>query len=361
MTDAKPQPLDLDYYRDALRAALSSDWLDAIGPTGEGPPQALQAAFRLAVDLGWCRLFDLDAGDLDGSLPAPWALAAARAESDLLTHWQEDALALPRRWAECDDPAEAEELCTDLLERRMESWAAYVVIDEAHADCLEEDGDRAGLFARAVSVLLDRLEAFDRALRAESELLSVAVGTSRLEFWRGRLAPEFHEPLPWWLDERFRVAADETRRRALATLPRPALWRRRRLQGGRLWGHAAGRVPPCAPASLAAASAPVREPLPGAVLAWLSPDGAQRALLVLPEWTTPQTDQTLRPVNFVRSADDVPAVDLAGALVLLAGVEGRIDDRGRAWVRLADLRGAEDLTLHVGEALDLWQPSEEND
>jgi hypothetical protein len=361
MTERKPN-CDRARYREALRASLASPRLAQIGPTGEGPPQALQAAFRLAIDLGWCRLLAIDLGQLPGSLPIPRALAAARAQTDELICWGRDASDLSAHWSRCDDPEEAEALCVRQLERRMDAWASYIVLDAVYLECLEDRDEREHLVTAAVNELVDRLSAFDRALQGEMELLSLVCNSTLLDSWRHSLAPPFRDPLPWWLDGRLERAAKEAQERALASLPGAEVWKERRhqLEPGQFWGHRPDRLPALSPPLLAEAAPRRGDPLPALVLSWQSPDGSWRARLVLPEWSTPEIDEQARPVTFTRSRDDTPAAELNGLLMLLAGVEGRIA-QGQAWFRLAQLREADDLTLHVGEMLELWQPIEEGD
>jgi hypothetical protein len=361
MSERKTNVPDALSYQEALRAALSDAGLDAIGPTGEGPPAALRAALRLACALGWCRLLAVTPGDLDGSLTVPWALAGARALGREVDRSIQDARSLGPRWDQSDDPLEGEDLCVGLLQNRMDAWAGYVAIDEAYLGCLEDRDERTEAFTAAVHDLLDRLSAFDQALQAEVELLSLATNTTLLDYWRQGLAEEFRDPLPWWLDGRLEEAARLAEERVLATLPGPEAWKQRRrvLAPGRSWGYPVTRLPPCEPAPLAAAAAPGAGSLPGAVLGWLSPDGAWLAELVLPERSTPEREEEDWPLTFVHAGDGAPAAELAGARVLLGGVEGNIDPAGQARFRLGVLRGAEELTLHVGEALDLWHPVEE--
>src|SRR5262249_34712833 len=114
---------------DALRAALVQEELAEFGRAGPVTERAREAACDLAVAVGRCRLFGSEPGeDLDGTLPAPVALAAAVALAERLRGWAEEASTLGRRWDENDDPIEAEDLCLDLLEMRMDAWAAYVAI-----------------------------------------------------------------------------------------------------------------------------------------------------------------------------------------------------------------------------------------
>src|SRR5262249_20963778 len=145
--------------------------------------------------------------------------------------------------------------------------------------------------------------------------------------------------------------------RALASLPSPEAWKERRriLAPDHRWGHPEARLPPCL-TSVAAAAPASKEPLPGAVLVWLAPDGQLRAELVLPEWTTPQLDEELWLLAFVRVSDGAMATERVGTPVRLAGVESEIDQEGRAGFSLSDLRGTDDLVLHVGADLELWHP-----
>jgi hypothetical protein len=342
--------------RDDLRDALADPDVRASGSDGQ------RAAYRLAVALGRCRLFDVAPGDdLDGVPPPPLAVAAATELARLLEIWATEAERMDERWDAARDPAEADELCAGLLGARMDAWAACLVLDEAYHDCAAEGSPQLGDVGAALDRTHAALDRFDEALERQTDVLATITGTRLLDNWRALLAPAFAEDLPWWLDRRLEEAADRTNAEAVRTLPGAAVWAEVRRQASRF--PSAGPVLPLVGGGLLAAADTPGTAIAtlGQTLCWLSPEGTWRAELLLPPKFTPEEETRRRPLNFTRHADDYPAVELAGRPVWLASVERTIDDKGQVWFRLADLRGTAELRLGVGSPTEMWRYAPQGD
>jgi hypothetical protein len=190
-------------WREELAHALAQPELADV--TSDTEP-VRRAAYWLAVVLGNCRLRGLDLGDRDGSLPAPVALAAGRWLVDLLGHWSQDARRLEERLQEATD-TEANDACFDLLEARMEAWAAFVAIDEAYQTSLAGWQARQAEFGELIDMLLDGIEELDRRMQGQTDLLSLVAPYPLLDNWKRSLGPTYAEVLPWWLDGTLEAAA----------------------------------------------------------------------------------------------------------------------------------------------------------
>jgi hypothetical protein len=327
MSDARAPADDPLGCRAAVERALAQPELAPFSAGGAAEDAAgLQAAYRVAVALGECRLFGVSLpDDLGGVMPTSLGLAAARQLQSYLDQWVEQARALEQRWAE-RDPVAGEDLCLEVVETRMEAWAAFVAVDEAYADCLGERDPLAGRFAGQLDAVLDRLEAWDGLLQQHVVLLSVAADTQLLGNWRANLAGNFRQPLPWWLDGCLEEAARQ--------LPHLPFGRRRR------W------LPAVVPTRvLAAETSPAAEEAASG-LKWLSPDGRFRAYLTIPGRVT---DTTILVVA-VLTADDRPATELAGQPMTVAGFSAQLTESGRANLPAAQLEAhaAEEPRLTVG-------------
>jgi len=328
-------------YRDDLRDALTDPDLKALGPDGE------RAAYRVALALGRCRLFGVAPGDdLNGVMPAPMATAAASDLTRLLLAWAAKAGRLGELWDATDDPAEADNLCAGLLGARMSAWAVGFALDEAYADCLEGDPARSAL-AAAIDRMQNALDPFDEELERHSDVLATVTGTRLLDGWRAFLAPAFREDLPWWLDGRLEEAAEQLKAEAAATLPGKSFWAVLHERLVQLLGRVPV-LPPMGAWNFAHADVPgTTAVVPGQTLCWMSPLEEWRLELELPKTFSPEEENRLRPLNFTRLSDDQPALELAGRRFRLGSVLLNIDDKGQAWVRLADLREAGKLRLRV--------------
>jgi hypothetical protein len=309
----------------------------------DAPAEARAAALRLAVAIGRCRLFGVDAGEQDGSLPTNAATAAAAELAIALEQWRDDALSHPKRFDEAA-PLEAEDLCADLLEQRMAAWAAFVAIEESYDDALDASDPNLEALHDAMEEALNRLEKFDGLLTQEEflSLLSVTAGSRLLDNWRGMLAPSYRDPPPWWLDG----TLEEVARRTAESFQSAEVAARR---GG---GRAAQRWFEIA-AVAAAAPSSVEAPF----LSWTSPDGDAFALL--PRKAGSPDDVAL--VEF-SDRDGRPLVALAGRTVRLGDLRSTVDGEGRARFLAGDLaelaaRRPAPPKLVVGEEGAVWTPT----
>jgi hypothetical protein len=109
----------------------------------------------------------------------------------------------------------------------METWAAYVAIDDAYADLIPDHGHALEDF----SGLLAGLQEFDEALLQERHLLSVAAETGVLAQWCQVLARPHQEVLPWWLNGTLEEAAREVHQAARRAQMSETVWRRLGRQG----------------------------------------------------------------------------------------------------------------------------------
>ena len=334
-TPLPPDPADHRGLRADLADARALSGLD--GPGTEAPA----AAYRLAVALGRCRLAGVAVDDLCGPLPAAVAAAAADELCVRLAGWTDDARRLSERWDQAADLPAAEALSLSLLAARLEAWAAWVAIDESCQAAVERGEANLDSTAAVLDRVLDALDAFDRELQAQRNLLAVAAETGLLAGWRAALAQPYRAVLPWWLDGTLEAAAEASRRAVCAELPGPSAWARLRAAPGRIV-QAFPKELLGAPLAAAVLSAP-------RLLQWRSPDGRFVAVLAL----TGRETLSLR----IYTAAGEYATALAGQPVVLAGVRAVVDAEGRATFALPTLRAAgADLRLEVGSDAVVWQP-----
>lgn len=160
---------------------------------------ARRAAYQLAVALGHCRLFGVDLGEADGTLPVSVATAATLQWSAYLGDWILQAERLAQAWVDADEEVEALDASNDLLTARMESWAVFLATDEAYQDALENKAAAHPRLRDALRAALDTLARFDETLQQNTVYLAPVAGTELLENWRRLLAAEYRVRLPWWL------------------------------------------------------------------------------------------------------------------------------------------------------------------
>ena len=376
MTVSDSQIYDPLGWLDELRDALGDPALDTCFSQEASPSQDVRhAAYRLAVAIGHCRLFGIEPPeDLDGTLPAVEAIVAAEQLREFVENWTEDARRLGARWDE-EEPEVGEALCAEVLEGRMDAWAAFVAIDEAYYDCKLAREPIATQFDGTLDRLLDALDQFDDVLQEPDNLalLSMLIGTELLKNWKQLLAGRYREVLPWWLDETLEAAERRIEQELAASEPGPETGKQlpeplkpvprsrtaslasHRSHHQRIFEIQSTFSTKGAPESLAA------DHLPS--LKWTSPDGEMHASLLCPARAA--ADELL-PLVFEHD-DDRAAADLSGKSVWLAGLESQIDEQGCTSFNLAELRKALDeggeLALEVGTSRVLWAsvPAEDAD
>ena len=248
--------------------------------------------------------------------PAWLATAAARRLVGLLDQAAADATNLPALWDDATGD-EAEDVVAGLLHARMDAWAAMLQLDEVLAYC-SDDADRDSLEA-AVESFEAAVDRFDRVLFTRQDYLATLTGTHLLDNFRHMLAPEFRDPLPWWLDGRLEsLPAEidaETDRLVAVTLgarpPMPATPTRGWLRAATSQTYAAAASAPASAATHAA-------------MRWRSPDSGTVAELVAPVVRQVMPERLV--LDFT-TAGRVPAVALGGRTCSLAGVETVIERR----------------------------------
>lgn len=203
MNPVPPPPAREDLpcgWRNALRRALADPALARFDddPT-VAQAEADWAAYTVAVALGRCRLFGAHLGEDDGSLGPAMGRAAARKWDAFLKEWTQAANEIPRHFHEADGAMELLDVALDPLVRRMDSWAAFVAIDEAYEEAQESAWPDRGEFGAQLDSCLEGLDRFDAALKEHIEYLAVASRTALLDNWRKMLTQEYTASLPWWL------------------------------------------------------------------------------------------------------------------------------------------------------------------
>jgi hypothetical protein len=344
-------------YAEMLRDALAQSDLATIRLGMPPSPPACQAAYRLALALGRCRLFGCDAGAADGTLPVEVAAAAGVDLCNWLELWRTHAERLGEDW-DAAPPVEGELICGDVLSARMSAWAALAAIEEAYFDAVDNDLQGKDSLEKTLDQVLDRLGKFDDALHQQQELLATLTATHLLDNWRRELGPEYREMLPWWLDGTLEVCSERLCKEMLASLPGPEAWKRLRerslAQGPAIMPlrrHSMDVVPvETAPAHLAAAG--TRDASSTHVVGWRSPDGRYRARLHLPTEVTRGGDEELW-LDF-STVDFDPAYELENQQIVLSDFELVIGSEARVVFRLAALqdarrRGVAELVLRVGQ------------
>jgi hypothetical protein len=331
-------------YRANLAEALSDAALDEFAERDTPSEAARLAAYELASALGMCQLLHIKPGpELDGILPPKMALAAADVLRTCVQRWTQNAKSLPDEWGECDDQSEADDLCLNLLDSRMECLACEAALSEAYLDAY----DLNDALAESLSSAIKRIDAarieFDEQLQKVADLLSTLALTNY--FSNGRaLFKHFvlEELLPWWLDGRIEEHGRHVDRMidwslsadAPGAPPSPQLLTLPETWSTALWPAAAAMA--CEPASRLSSA----EKAKTTIYEWVSPppNSKWRAILVVP--ATPELGDaaTLRLV--FRDRDDRALKELAGRIVTLATCRATINTDAFAEFLYEDLRKA---------------------
>ncbi|MGQ9506211.1 MAG: hypothetical protein ACUVQG_13790 [Thermogutta sp.] len=336
---------DIFGYIDEYQRALCDPALEEFDG-GSPSAEAKEAAARLAAALGFCRLFGLDPGEDDGTLPAPEALGAAEAVFQWVADVKEMVEELPRRWDEALDSIEADGLCADVLEGRMRIWAAEVALSEAALEAMNCADPLTDALNFKLDELASAVDELDRAIRVEEImfLLSTLVGTALLENWRSMLVEPYSIVLPYWLDgtlEEFHRRSEELVRKSAAEFT--VLMPRRVAAPQRSSDLIRNLVP------IAVAADATSEKPPVILLRWESPDGKYLAELPVPG--TPLVGQKL-VLKIMERESTNPATELAKTPVNLAGIEGILTEQAKMELAIEALKEAaeqaSELPLTVG-------------
>jgi len=335
---------DVFGYLEELRQALSNPDLEKFDANPD--EDAERAAARVAVALGYCRVFGLDAGEDAGVLPVAEALGAAHAFSTEVRELESDIDKLPGKWDMAEDGTEQESLCADILERRMDLWVGLIALNEAALEAILGDDAGAWTLSERLDSLSDAVDHLDDRIQQPEilGLLSTLVATELISNWRQLLVEPYASIPPYWLDGTLEEVDRQCQRALEQTLARFP----KRTGSAERARRAALVIRDLRPIALAADT-----PAPSApviLLRWRSPDG--RYLAQLPYARTPIVGQKVK-LTIRRAETSELADELAGATVDCAGDGGRLGPDARMDISLDVLRAAaqsaDELPLRVND------------
>lgn len=177
--------------------------------------QAIEAGAFFVQALGYCRLWAVDLGESDGTVPATILAPVCRLLAERVERQAESLSALESAIADSNggvEPLTESNLAShDAIQARMDAWAMYIAIEERVRMLLKsgEEGEEVdGMpFGQYFEKLLTAIEQWDCDLQARGDLLfeifREANGSHLLGNWRAALAPKYQEFPPWWLDLSF--------------------------------------------------------------------------------------------------------------------------------------------------------------
>ena len=312
-----PKQGEVTERRRAHAGEVMADLAGATAASLDALPQELPV--EAAVACGNCRLYGGVAPQI--MFPDWLATAAARRLATLLVQAADDADRLPELWADCTSD-EAEDIVASLLHARMDAWAASLQLDDV-AEHVDDDAIRSELEA-AMDTFDIALERLDRAIDMRQDYLSTLAGTRLLSNLRGMLAPEYHDPLPWWLDGRLEAKAAEVDVAIDKFLDRLSIEAEAVVPTQGLLTFAQLRPMLAQTYAAAAALASGIDPAVTHRLRWRSPDGSAFAVLVPPITRKPVPD---RIVLDITDASGRPALSLVALRCSFAGVDAEIKSR----------------------------------
>jgi hypothetical protein len=345
-----------------LKEALSHE-VFASGRAMLEDPLYQEASYQVAVSLGQCSVYGVQLPDeIDGVLPVQVAIAAAIWAQNLARKAADHAHSLPERWDRAF-PAEADQLCAELLQTRHEIWCATQAIHDAYEESLYAQDERLPQLEEAIDALGEACTELDDALSTPENLslLSTLASLPLLKNWRDALVEPYRTVLPWWLSGTLEAEAPRVNGRVahqlaelhdLAAEPTlsadaydaselvvqylklepPADVALERLvveyaKPAKNYVYPIELVP-----ALAAAERDVKSPISG-LLQWQSPDGTTTARLWIPRKMAPESVVPLELLD--RSGR--PRTEWAGRRVELAQAQAVVDNDAVARFTLEQL------------------------
>lgn len=190
--------------RKKLAAALSDTALKVFEVRAEADDDASRAAFDVAVELGRCRAFGVDPGEVDGVLPESVAIAASCHMRSRIEEWRTSFEQL----AKWDDAADGplpddlivEEHVPDMIDALMMTHAAFLAITESLED-LEEQGEWPEKFYAETNRLDAAIQELDSIVDDCIHQLARVSQSQFVRNYRVMLAGADNEFSPWWLSE----------------------------------------------------------------------------------------------------------------------------------------------------------------
>jgi hypothetical protein len=174
-------------------------------------------SYWLVSSLGLCQIYDVPLpADITSVLPSPLPVEIVVSAFDGLVHALEhlalEARELPDKFDDAQ-PVEDVALCTSILHQLMQTWAAFLAVNQNYQEYLDAGGPSSGEYGKLMNRVLACFDEVDKITQSEEQvrLLSIATELPLLENWRGMLQGSFKETRPWWLDgtlERLALAAE---------------------------------------------------------------------------------------------------------------------------------------------------------
>lgn len=291
-----------DPLRRAVRSRAEEVLADASGRGLESIDESLPV--EAAVACGYCHLFTGE----PPPTPFPERLAVPAAEGlrALLEECIADADSLPNRWDTA--PAErANAMVADLLEARMDSWAALETLLAA--------AEAPGV-ADATEAVERSVGRFDNVLARRTDFLATLAHTQLLANWRLSLADPYRHPYPWWLAGTLEATSVEVDR-SIVSRERSLLGLNGRAEVEKSRSRLESIRDRIVPAFSLAADVPPTGATLAPLLTWRSPDGHFTAR-VLPPPGGPRWAGRL-VVEFLPASEEAEMSRLRGCVAVVAG------------------------------------------
>lgn len=163
--------------------------------------EAQEAAFRLAVAVGRCRLFGIEPAEesLRGELLWSMGDAALRAASRAAGRLWRELQLIEDMLLDCDTAPERHTLATGILEDRLDLEGARLAFHASQEEGIRAAGAAPPLWHQRLELYAAQLSDLDATIRSNQESLSAVAET----YWPANvatcLASEIWLPRPWWL------------------------------------------------------------------------------------------------------------------------------------------------------------------
>jgi len=289
---------------------------------GEVTRDAEWAAYSLAIDLGRCRMFHVDPGEIDGELPLSVAFAAARFAQGEVEGLVSEFPTLAERLAQEATDFDRETIGVELLSGVIQSRAAYLAISEtfeAEIDC--GNGEHLDEVLDALARLNGGQDAIDEAMNEHIIDLCFLARSNAVKNWRVMFGDA--ENTPWWFESLDKAHENRNVEPLLFRAPVAPAWEPARdlrsVRQALVMGadSALGETPDADQGRTS-----------GLVRKWLSPGGKYYASLLIPVEADVKDGFTLQLLFWHVEGEqkDLPADPLCGESVTLGPVSGIIEE-----------------------------------
>lgn len=199
--NAKPNRYQIRALREYREVRNSPAYRNSL--SGDTSDESCQAAILLAQSLGYCRLWGVDLGDQDGSVPLRLLPVICSSLTTRIGELIQGLTGFERRMETAATSEEEELLATKILRQRMDGWACWIAIDERVRMLVEEAANNELEELSMQGTLASIYYQWDVDLQARADLLITACDTYLIENWLDSLSEPYSEAVPWWIDEAF--------------------------------------------------------------------------------------------------------------------------------------------------------------